>query len=139
MITYQAKFQGYWLDKNKAGVPALQGLYLVYRSKYDEHSNTVTLLDLIYIGQSENVQDRLTNHEKYDKFCSMLKSDVETISYSFAPVDSKEELNILENALIFAQKPELNEELKDSFNYDAAAFEIGGQCALLKHTHYSIK
>ena len=138
MNNYQTKFQGYWLERNKAGIPAQQGLYLVYRSKYHVSSNTVDLLELLYIGKSENVQNRIANHDKLDDFKKCLKSDEETISYSFAPVNAEQELDILENALIFAQKPVLNDLLKDSFNYDPSSFDISGQCALLKYTNFKI-
>ena len=45
--TYNIQFEGYWLEKNKAGIPAKSGVYMVYRSKYDVASDTVTLLEII--------------------------------------------------------------------------------------------
>ena len=62
----------------------------------------------------------------------------EQICYSYAEVD-KQDLDIIENALIFAQKPILNDRLKDSYNYKPAHFNVEGQCALLDYTDFSIE
>ena len=72
----------------------------------------------------------------YEDFMAELKGG-ETLCYSYASVAPKD-MNIVENALIFMQKPKLNNDLKDSFNYPNSQFDFEGRCALLKETHFSI-
>lgn len=136
MEEYNVNFNGYRLDKDKSGLPAYGGIYLVYCCIFNEDTNRVYLDRLIYIGQSVNINDRLNNHERYEDFIAELKEG-ETLCYSYASVAPKD-MNIVENALIFMQKPKLNNDLKDSFNYPDSQFDFEGRCALLKETHFSI-
>lgn len=115
MQLYLINFRGYWREKNKRGVPAEPGIYMVYRCVYDVTTDAVRLNEIIYIGQSDNVQERLGNHEKLPDFTKKLQVG-EELCYAFAPVRTKD-LDIVENALVFAQKPVLNDKLKEQFNY----------------------
>ena len=133
---YNLNFRGYWREINKGGIPAVSGVYLVYRCNYNTLQDTVKLNEILYIGQSENVHDRISNHEKASQFSSKLQKG-EELCYACAEV-SKTDLDIVENALIFAQKPVLNEELKDSFKYGKVAIKADGRCACLTYTDYSI-
>lgn len=62
--TFSIEFDGYWREPNKGSVPAKSGIYCVYSCVYDAQGKTVSLKKLIYIGESENVNERLANHEK---------------------------------------------------------------------------
>lgn len=137
MKEYNLKFKGYWLDENRSGIPSISGIYLVYRCKYNSDSDTVTLIEILYIGQAQNLNERHMDHEKRNDFLKQCKTD-ETICYSVAEVNSQD-LNVVENALIFAQKPPLNDKYKDNFNYDASKFHLEGRCNLMKHTDFTIK
>jgi excinuclease UvrABC nuclease subunit len=136
MEEYNVNFNGYRLDQDKSGLPTYGGIYLVYCCVFNKETNRVSLNRLIYIGQSVNINDRLNNHERYEDFMAELKGG-ETLCYSYASVAPKD-MNIVENALIFMQKPKLNNDLKDSFNYPNSQFDFEGRCALLKETHFSI-
>lgn len=136
MHTYNIQFEGYWLEKNKTGIPAKSGVYMVYRSKYDASSDRVTLLDIIYIGQSENVQSRIVNHDRRNDFLKTLSAD-ETLSYAFAPVSSQD-IDVVEKALIIAQKPPLNDQIKSNIDFSDMHFQVDGKCALLKYTNFTI-
>lgn len=133
---YSLDFKGYWREVNKNGMPSKTGIYLVYRCVYNKSSNTVGLKEIIYIGQAENAHDRIANHDRLDDFKSRLQ-DGEELCYSFAEV-SKSDLDIVENALIFAQKPILNDRLKDSFNFGAVTVKLDGRCACMKYTDFKI-
>jgi hypothetical protein len=50
-----------------SGLPAGSGIYGVYAAAYNQGNDTVTLNRLLYIGESENVRDRVTTHEKREK------------------------------------------------------------------------
>lgn len=136
MQTYNIQFEGYWLEKNKAGIPAKSGVYMVYRSKYDVTSDKVTLLEIIYIGQSTDVKSRIANHDRLPDFLKTL-SQGETLSYAFAPVLSQD-LDVVEKALIIAQKPRLNEQIQTSIDFGDKQFQVSGRCALLKYTSFTI-
>lgn len=136
MKQYDINFQGYWRDINKSGIPAKSGIYMVYRCTYNKISDTVGLIDIIYIGQSENVRDRVATHEKHDAFVRQLQHG-EELCYAFAPI-KESDLDIVERSLIFAQKPILNDDWKDKYGGPDASFKIDGRCLKLKYTDYTI-
>lgn len=77
MKDYILNFEGYWRDCNKGGLPTYKGVYLVYRCNYNVQNDTVNLIEIIYIGQAENIHDRHIRHEKskYLKAsCRMVKN-----------------------------------------------------------------
>lgn len=135
-MTYSINFNGYWVDDKISGIPATSGIYLVYRCVQTEDG--VTLKEILYIGQSDNVHDRINTHDKKGLFQSECK-DGETVCYSVAEVEPNN-LNIIESALIFAQKPRLNENGKDRFKYDVpVSFIVEGRCKLLTYQNFTIQ
>lgn len=134
--TYNITFKGYRLQDDVDSLPEYSGIYMAYRCKYNGDTNKVTLIELVYIGQAENMKLRIMSH-KNSKDISLHCGKDETICYSYASV-SLYDLDIVENALIFAQKPRLNVKLKDNFTHKAAYFVIEGACDLLKYTNYKI-
>ena len=136
MEKYNVTFKGYRRDVNKAGLPSYGGVYFVYCCIYNEIPRTVTLNKLIYIGKAINIHDRINNHDRYDDFKNQLEQG-EQLCYSYSSI-SPNDMDVVENALIFMQKPILNDDLKDSFNYPDSEFSIEGACALLKMTNFSI-
>lgn len=134
--TYNITFKGYRLQDDVDNLPEYSGIYIAYRCKYNEDTDKVTLIELVYIGQAENMKLRLMSH-KNSKDISQYCGKDETICYSYASV-SLYDLDIVENALVFAQKPRLNVKLKDNFTHNAASFVIEGACALLEYTNYKI-
>ena len=135
MKDYILNFDGYWRECNKNGLPTYPGIYLVYRSRYNPQNDTVSLVEIIYIGKTDNIHDRLIKHEKYDLFVSQLREH-EELCYSCAEV--VEDIDLVENALIFAQKPVLNDQGKDSYNYSRAHFVLDGSCTCMKYTNFNV-
>ena len=136
MKEYSLNFNGYWREAKKEGIPEVSGVYLVYRCVYNVITKTVLLKELIYIGKSVNVNRRVLEHSNAGDFSNELNFG-EELCYSVAEV-GKSDLSVVENALIYAQKPRLNENGKDSFSYPDSSFNIGGRCALLNYTSFSI-
>lgn len=136
MNTYNVTFKGYRRDVNKGGLPSYGGIYMVYCCVFNKDSDTVTLKKLIYIGKAINIHDRINNHDRYEDFKKQLGKG-EQLCYSYSSV-SPNDMDVVENALIFMQKPDLNESLTDSFNYTDSQFNIEGACALLKMKEFSI-
>lgn len=136
MKDYILNFEGYWRDCNKDGLPTYKGVYLVYRCNYNVQNDTVNLIEIIYIGQAENIHDRHINHEKEQIFKSQLQKG-EELCFSCAKVELN--LDLVENALIFAQKPFLNEKGKDNYAYDEAHFVLSGSCTGMKYTDFTMR
>lgn len=136
MKCYNINFKGYRRDCNKATLPRYSGIYMVYRCTYDLTTNKVTLIEIIYIGKAVDLCDRINHHDKYIQFLETCASG-EEICYAYANV-SMDDLDIVENALVFAQKPRLNSDLVDSFNHESAVFLVEGRCALLDYTDFTI-
>jgi len=134
--TYNLNFDGYWREINKQYAPDFSGVYLIYTCKFIPEDKTVSLAELIYIGQAKNIRKRIADHSTKE-FASKLKQGM-TLCYACASVDEKD-LDIVENALVFAEKPLFNDKLKENYNFDDAQFIIEGTCAKLKYTSYSIK
>ena len=137
MNSYNVTFKGYRLDEKKDTLPTYGGVYLVYCCTYDKERDTVTLKRLIYIGQAADFHERICTHDRYEDFKRQL-NEGEKLCYSYASV-SPDDKDIVENALIYLQKPPLNDSLKNSFNHADSQFNIEGACALLRMRHFSIK
>lgn len=129
------KFEGYWREVNKGYLPQDSGIYLIYSCRYIATRDTVDLSEILYIGQAESIRKRAVQHSEKE-FSSVLK-DGETLCYAYASVD-KENLNLVENALVFAEKPQFNTLLKDNYSYEDVHVLIEGACSLMKHTDYTI-
>ena len=110
---------------------------MVYRCTYDSTTRKVTLKEIIYSGQAKDLCERLDKHEKYPLFLKACEIG-EEICYAYANI-SMDDLDIVENALVFAQKPRLNSDLVYSFNHESAGFLVEGRCALLEYTDFTIE
>lgn len=135
---FDLNFKGYWLDDAISNIPECSGVYIVYTCVYDGDSRTVKLENLIYIGQAENVRTRLSQHNRKPDFERKCE-DGQVLCYSVAEV-RKEDLDKVENGLIFAQKPDLNDQGKDRYGYQTpVGFYLEGKCSLMKHKNFTIR
>ena len=64
-LTITLDFAGYWLKTT--GLPAAAGTYCVYTC-VDKHETTVSIDKLVYIGESGDMRDRVTNHNLLDEW-----------------------------------------------------------------------
>ena len=135
-LTYQLNFQGYWRHVNRGGLPAISGVYVVYRCRYNQTTDKVSLIEIIYIGQAENIKERLQEHDKFQSFQNELGNG-EELCYTCAQVEVNA-LDLVENALIVAQKPRLNVQQVNTYNHQPAHIKIDGCCACMRYTDFSI-
>lgn len=126
---YNVAIQGYWRDRNKAGIPIYSGVYFVYTAIYNEISKNLSLGELIYIGESENVNSRIQNHEKYETWISLL-SDGQELCFSTAVVHGDDRTRV-EAAYIFKHKPQVNIEYKNSFPFNQTTIISTGKTILV--------
>lgn len=127
---YTLDFQGYWLDRNKSGLPAESGIYCVYAASYNPAQDTVSLQKLLYIGKAVNVRTRHADHEGLPSWERKLCAG-QILCYSFAPL-AKRSLMICEAALIYKNKPICNDIGKDSFLHEGTHVVTRGRNALLE-------
>lgn len=88
--TIELEFYGYWVGDGKSNIPKTSGIYCVYVGTYDESKDTCTLLKIIYIGESCNVNTRIASHNKLGSWNNK-RGQGEVLIYSFAPVPTGEQ------------------------------------------------
>jgi len=129
--TIELKFDGYWRDVNRGGVPNESGVYLVYVCSVNQEGKLSTVDKLVYIGEADEVRDRIgEDHEKRECWEGEVP-DGKQLSFSFAPAN-KSDRERSEAALIFYHKPVCNDKGKDSFNYDKTTVKSSGRCEFIK-------
>lgn len=133
--TYAVEFDGYWREPNKSGIPAQSGIYCVYACTHDTQAGTVSLRKLIYIGESENVRSRISNHTRQRDWEKHLKAG-EQLCYSFGAVAATSRVRC-EAAMIFKHKPPENTEYVNEFPFDQTTMNLSGKTALL-HTSFTV-
>lgn len=124
MKTIELEFKGYRLEEDKDGIASISGVYCVYSCVYNKE-DTVTLNKLLYIGESDNVHDRIANHDRLDDWMNSLRSG-QTLCYSYANVSSADRERA-EAALIFKMQPPYNSEHKDQFIYEDTEVKTNGR------------
>jgi excinuclease UvrABC nuclease subunit len=127
--TISITFDGYWRDEKKESIPKESGVYCVYECTHNVQEKTVTIHKLIYVGESDNVNDRIVNHEKYEDWLKHVQRGNE-LCFSFGGVVSTDRARA-EAAIIFKHKPPENDEYVDSFPFDKTTMSLSGQTALL--------
>lgn len=126
--SYHLTFSGYWREPNISGLPAQSGIYCVYGGRHNVAGGTVTLDRLIYIGESENVRNRVANHEKWLTWRQYLTQGQQLIFSAALILTGRERA---EAAMIHHHKPPANTEYVDSFPYDTTTVSTSGQIVLL--------
>jgi len=127
--SFNLNFKGYWHEANIVSIPPEGGLYCVYSCTYNKDNDTVAVNKLIYIGEADDVNQRISKHEKWQAWKSHLNSG-EEVCFSTAHVDSTSRERI-EAALIFKHKPPVNDDYKYSFPFDRTTILVSGVSALL--------
>ena len=125
MKEIELAFEGYWGEKDKTSIPEKSGIYCVYACFISFGGGVGLPRELIYIGESENVNDRIAKHERLNNWKERLDSG-EMLCYSFAPVASVDR-EIAEAALIFYHQPPCNEEYTDSFPFQDTTITTSGK------------
>jgi hypothetical protein len=127
--SYSLVFNGYWREKNIAGIPKASGVYCVYACTYQSETNSLLIRLLVYIGEAGDVNDRIAKHEKWPGWRKH-RQQGEELCFNFASVEASERSRV-EAALIFHHKPSENSEYKDTFPFDETTISTDGQNSLL--------
>ncbi len=127
--TISLEFDGYWREPKVGGVPAESGVYVLYECTYNSEKKKVSLKRILYIGEADDVRDRLKNHEKWPK-CHDYCSGGSQLCCSFAAISKPDRLRA-QAALIFEHKPPVNTDYKVSFPFDQTSITAEGEVTLL--------
>lgn len=133
--TYTLTFDGYWRDANSNGVPDRAGIYVVYACRHNKAEGTVSLREVIYIGEANLVRTRIQTHEKRPRWKRRLRPR-EELAFSMAPYSHSDRVRV-EAALINRHKPPVNDEHVHSFPYPPTTVSLSGKTALLD-THFTV-
>lgn len=136
LVTYRKNFQGYYPDSMVDSLPQESGVYMIYRCVVDRIKRTVDLIELFYIGKATNLHQEVKYHKRRKEFLAQAEEG-EEICYSFTLVNLQQ-YDIIENGLIYMQKPRLNNNLTDSYDHQDAEFHFTGKCGFLDYTDYQI-
>ena len=107
---------GFYLDRDKATLPRIAGIYVVYRCNYDSFMDVVDVKEVLYIGESLNINKRHngttdfpTQHEHYKDFIDRA-GGVDHVCYAIIPMEeySDEERKWIKDAMLFSQKLDIN-------------------------------
>lgn len=127
---YNLEFDGYWRAPNINGMPSKSGIYCVYACTNNRTDRTVTLNQLLYIGESADVRSRVSNHESWKDWKRKLKGGQE-LCFNAAPISPMAARERAEAAMIFKHKPPCNTEYVNSFPFDKTTVRTSGKNALL--------
>lgn len=108
-------FEGYWGNSLPESQCNHSGIYVVYGGK-NTGEKSCEINRLIYIGESENINTRLSNHERKEDWKKQLKTG-EVLYFSKTKI-AGEDRKRAEAALIYKHKPPCNVEYKDNFPFE---------------------
>jgi hypothetical protein len=128
--SYAIEFVGYWREPNKGSIPTESGIYCVLSCVHNVAEKKVSPKKLIYIGESEDVNARIANHDKLQDWQEHL-NEGEVLCYSFGPVPSANRVRC-EAAMIFKHKPPVNIEYAEAFPFDKTILTLTGKVILLQ-------
>lgn len=86
---------------------------------------TESTRSLIYVGEAQDVNDRIATHEKWPDWRRHLQRG-EQACFNFAPVESSDRTRV-EAALIFHHKPPLSSDYKTYFPFDDTTISAIGK------------
>ena len=128
--TFNQEFEGYWRAVNVGGLPKVSGIYTVQSCIHNKKEGTVSLKKLIYIGEAEDIQNRILNHERWKEWEKHLKIN-EELCFNITRIESAYRERV-EAALINSNQPPLNNEYKYSFPFDETHVNSSERYSLLK-------
>ncbi len=131
--TISLEYDGFWRERNVGGVPNRSGVYSVYACRYNQQAGTVSIRELIYIGESATVHDRIVEHLggiTGESWKRRLKAG-EELCLSYAPIGVDRQR--AEAALIYKHKPPENTEYLHHFpaKWSPTTVRTSGKNALL--------
>ena len=108
MAEYLINVQGYYKQDMMNGVPSVPGIFIVYRGIHDTNRNRAILKELIYIGETSNLNISMNNHDNINYYSQSLQNG-ETLFFCFAQYQgTNQDRKIIANMMIAVTLPSLN-------------------------------
>ena len=126
---FELNIMGYWRDKNNICLPKLPGVYFVYETTYNRDNDALLFKRLLYIGEAEDVNDRILKHEKYSDWLKYIRYGNE-LCYAMVQIENDYRERI-EAAYIYEHKPTANKEYTDKFPFNKIRIKSTGDTELL--------
>ncbi len=133
---------GFYLDKDKATLPEVPGIYVVYKCDYDSFHDRVDVKEPLYIGESQNIRERHngtsdhpSQHDHYEAFVRAA-GGAGHICYGIVPMEefSAEERKMIQDAMIFTENPPINEgTVKEYYSHPSIHLALYGFPASWNH------
>ena len=101
------------------GIPCQYGIYYVAAL-----NSATNKLRNIYVGQSDNLNTRLSGHERYDDFVDNLQQNESLVIHTTTVASNI--IDRIEQALIYKLKPPLNDKHKSNFDHQDTTITITG-------------
>lgn len=130
MLDINITFDGFWRETNKAWITPCAGIYCVYACTYLSEVGKVRLDELLYIGQSVNVNARIMAHEKIELWKSCI-NPFQELCYSVAEVVQSHLRDVCEAVLIYNAQPRCNDMLTGRYYQEAVKISLDGKIGLL--------
>ena len=130
--TYKLDFSGFWNEASWAQLIAESGIYCIYVGTFNVQERGVFLREIVYIGESKNVRDRVLEspQNRRDIWVKQLDSD-EELWASCAKISPRHARERTEAAMIFHHQPCCNIEYKKNFPFDRTTVRISGMTNFL--------
>lgn len=129
-LFFLVHIDGYWSESRKAGIPDHAGIFFVYTGSFITSSEGVSLRSLIYIGEADNLYERIRQHEKRVDWQSFL-NDGEELWFSVAkipPVDCTR----VKAAFVYQHRPPANTQFVNEFPFIRTTIHANGMIVLLQ-------
>lgn len=131
MDEYSLNLKGYYLQDMMGAVPSSPGIYVVYRGHHDLENDFAILKELIYIGESDNLNLCLNEQKNYRR-CLELLQEEEKLFFCFAITEVEEQIRKkITNILVECSLPILNDFGTNNDSHDIAINIEGDSHAFL--------
>ncbi|MEI6683037.1 MAG: hypothetical protein WCO44_10445 [Bacteroidota bacterium] len=120
---------GYWREESKSEIKKSPGLFFVYETHGKEGDQSLDLLRLIYIGETDNIRAAIADHDSHNAWQKSIKPGNE-LCYAVAQVDSFLRKRV-KAAYVLTHKPPANPDTQAPFPYDKTTLLSTGRTALI--------
>lgn len=124
-------FNGYWRAPNIGGLPTASGIYCAYAGTSNAQAGTVSIRKLLYIGEADNVRDRIAAHERWSDWERQLLWG-EELCFNAALIAPAWDRQRAEAAMIHHHKPTCNVEYLHRFPFEETTVLTSGRNVLLE-------
>lgn len=126
MAEYSLNVQGYYKQGMTGGVPSSPGIFFVYRGIHDIENNRAILKELLYIGDTSNLESCVNNPDNIRRYSESLH-DQETLFFCFSRYDGDSQIREeIAKMLVSVTLPTLNDLDTEVTVPDGAVINIEG-------------